>query len=203
VSGVLVTEGVAFRYPGGPAFALPDLALGPGLHRLGGANGSGKSTLLRVLAGDLAPTRGTIRVAGRDPVRDVAARVLIGHAPYPDDLPDFLTIGRALSDLAALRRRPERHDEALADALALPLDLRLARASAGQRRKAGLLAALVGEPPVLLLDEPWTALDAAAIVLVTAYLESLRTTHVVLFTTHGDCPLAVDSTHVAQAASGR
>lgn len=189
----LVTLGVRFRYATGPMFEMPDLSLGSGLHRLEGANGCGKSTLLRVLSGDFTPTEGTIRINTRDPVSDIAARQLIGHAPYPDDLPDFLSIDRCLRDLAAMRRCPDWRGDVLAEALALPLQLPIAQASAGQRRKAGLIAAFVGEPPIILLDEPWAALDADAIDVVTAHLESLRASRVVLFTTHGDCPLDVDS----------
>ena len=192
---VLIADGVTFRYGTGPALGPLTLALAPGLHRLSGRNGAGKSTLLRCLSGDLAPSGGTVRVLGRDPVDDVAARVLIGHAPYPDDLPGFLSVDRCLQGLAAFRRCPEWRGDALADALELPLALRIGDGSAGQRRKAGLLAALVGDPPVLLLDEPWTALDASATDVVTARMTALAETRVVLFVAHGDCPVRIDSEH--------
>ena len=194
-SPVLLVDGVTFRYPKGPTLGPLDLALGPGLHRLLGANGAGKSTLLRCLSGSLEPSAGRVRVQGRDPVREVAARRLIGHAPYPDDLPEFLSIEGCLRGLAAFRRCPRWRGDELAAAIGLPLGLRIGACSAGQRRKAGLLAALVGDPPVLLLDEPWAALDVDSASVVGAWLESFGKTRTVLFTTHGDCPLTSDSAH--------
>ena len=200
-AAVLVADEVTFRYGGGPLIGPLDLALGPGLHRLLGANGSGKSTLLRCLSGSLDPAGGRVRVQGRDPVREVATRQLIGHAPYPDDLPDFLSVGRCLQALAAFRRCPGWRGEALAEALELPLGLRIGAGSAGQRRKAGLLAALVGDPPVLLLDEPWSALDVASTRVVVAWMESFRQERTVLFTTHGECPCTSDSNHALASSA--
>ena len=194
MTAVLVADGVTFRYPAGPRIGPLDLALGPGVHRLIGINGSGKSTLLRCLSASLEPTRGRTLVHGRDPVRDVAARQLIGHAPYPDDLPEFLTVERCLQGLAAFRRRPGWRADELAEALQLPMDLRIGAGSAGQRRKAGLLAALVGDPPVLLLDEPWAAIDAEGAAVVDALIEGYRTERTVLLTTHGEARVAIDST---------
>jgi len=196
----LVVENVAFQYTAGPLIGSMTFQLGPGLHWLDGINGAGKSTILRCLSGDLQPIRGHVTACGRDPVNDVSARVLIGHAPYPDDLPTFLNIEQALADIAAFRRCPEWRGNALAERLSLPLDLPLAHASAGQRRKAGLLASLVGDPPILLLDEPWAAIDHAAIDVVTSLLESLRATRIVLFTCHGECPLEPDTTHRLEAS---
>lgn len=198
---MLSVDEVAFQYRAGRLIGPLSLQLGPGLHWLDGANGAGKSTLLRCLSGDLQPSGGRVTALGRNPVTDVAARILIGHAPYPDDLPDFLTIEQALNDLAAFRRCPNWQGHALAERLALPLELPLAHASAGQRRKAGLLASLVGDPPILLLDEPWTAVDHASIDVVTSLLEMLQTSRIILFTCHGRCPLVPDTTHRLNAAS--
>jgi len=193
---VLSVSDLAFRYAGSIEIGPLNLALDTGLHRLAGPNGAGKSTLLRCLCGDLEPVRGSVRVHGRDPLEELDARALIGFAPYPDDLPNFLSVEHCWRSVAAFRRCPDWEGGELMRRLALPPELPLSQGSAGQRRKAGLLVAMVGDPPVLLLDEPWAALDGAGMEVVTQLMESLRGSRVVLFTSHGECPLSADSEHL-------
>lgn len=190
----LVADAVEFRHSGGPSIGPASFALGPGVHRLAGANGSGKTTLLRCLAADLAPTSGRVRVNGRDPHAELGARSLVGLAPHPDDLPGFLTVERAWRWLAALRRCPDWDGDGIAARLGLDASLRLAEASAGQRRRAGLLASLVGDPSVLLLDEPWAAIDVEGAATVDALIEEARRSRVVLLATHGEARVTIDST---------
>ncbi|MBT3149689.1 ABC transporter ATP-binding protein [Streptomyces sp. CHD11] len=134
-----------------------------------GPNGAGKSTLVRQLTGLMRPDRGSVGILGHDIVRhpERASRILayLGQESTAlDDLTVSLaaeTTGR-LRGLDARRARAERDD--VLDELGLaPLAGRpLRKLSGGQRRLACLAAALVGERPLLVLDEPTTGMDPVA-----------------------------------------
>lgn len=128
-----------------------------------GKNGCGKSTLLLAIAGVLAPKDGRVVVAGasvwgRDRTR---ARAALGFVPEAADPPGFL-LASELWALCATARAAALPSPELVDQLGLDelADLALDRMSLGQRRRACLGAALVGPPPLLVLDEPDNGLDA-------------------------------------------
>jgi ABC-2 type transport system ATP-binding protein len=144
-----------------------------------GLNGAGKTTLMRLLLGMLRPDRGSVTIFGV-PVNGVPAHLWdrVGHLldagfGYPE-----LTAAENLRSAALLRGRqgPEAQTAA-ADALA---DLQLGRwadrpgraLSTGNRQRLGLACALLGQPDLLVLDEPTTALDPAGIVLVRTLLQA-------------------------------
>ena len=131
-----------------------------------GANGAGKTTTLNLLATLLAPSAGTARVAGHD-VRTatMSVRRSIGYVPEHGAVYEGLT-AREYLELAALvhdldpARGLQRAARLLAHfELGAALDDRLAGFSKGMRRKVLLAAALLHDPPVLLLDEPMDGLD--------------------------------------------
>ncbi|MGH8690622.1 MAG: cytochrome c biogenesis heme-transporting ATPase CcmA [Burkholderiales bacterium] len=143
--------------------------------RIGGANGSGKTSLLRILCGLLAPAQGEVRWKGQ-PIRALGEEysrslVHIGHA---SGLKDELTAAENLEvscTLAGLAVGPAGVGEAL-DRLGVPGAKPVKELSQGQRRRAALARlALSAQVPLWLLDEPFTALDAAAITLVEALIE--------------------------------
>jgi ABC-2 type transport system ATP-binding protein len=193
VAAELIANNLGFTWPGGFSVGPATLALGPGLHHLEGRNGAGKTTLLRCLCGALPPTTGEARLCGEDPARSWRARRLVGYAPAACDLPGFLTIDEAWQTTAALRWAGGWDGEGLRARLGLDGRLRLAACSAGQRRLAGLLAALAGEPPILLLDEPLANVDAETSEDVAALLLARREAQVVLLTSHEAPPFEVDS----------
>jgi oleandomycin transport system ATP-binding protein len=136
------------------------------VHGLLGPNGAGKTTAVRILATLLAPTSGTARVMGHDVINDAhAVRSLIGLTGQFASVDEWLTgrenlvlVGRLLGlDLATCTHRAgdllDRFD--LADAADRPANTY----SGGMRRRLDLAASLVGNPPVLFLDEPTTGLD--------------------------------------------
>ncbi|MCH0539925.1 ABC transporter ATP-binding protein [Streptomyces sp. MUM 203J] len=178
---VRATDGVGLEVRGGEVFGL----LGP--------NGAGKSTLVRQLTGLMRPDSGTVQVLGHDLVRhpERAAR-LIAYLGQESTALDELTVALAaettgrLRGLTARDARAER--DAVLDELGLgPLASRpLRRLSGGQRRLACVAAALVGERPLLVLDEPTTGMDPVARRAVWAALDRRRAEHgtTVLLVTH-------------------
>ena len=116
-----------------------------------GENGSGKSTLLRILAGTLAADRGEVRVTGT-----------LGYCPQDPVVNDNLTVGQHLRYFAAARRLAslERADE-LMDMLRFGQfkDRAAGALSGGTRQKLNLTLALLHDPDVLLLDEPYQGFD--------------------------------------------
>ncbi|HET8629299.1 MAG TPA: ABC transporter ATP-binding protein [Thermomicrobiales bacterium] len=116
-----------------------------------GENGAGKSTLLRILAGDLAPDRGALRLRGA-----------LGYCPQTAILNDALTVAQHLAYFAAAYglRDPGRAD-ALVERLAYGQyrDAPVAALSGGTKQKLNLTLALMHEPRVLLLDEPYQGFD--------------------------------------------
>jgi ABC-type multidrug transport system ATPase subunit/ABC-type transport system involved in multi-copper enzyme maturation permease subunit len=129
-----------------------------------GPNGAGKSTLLRAMLG-IEPYDGEIRVDGFDPTaegRDVRAR--IGYLPQHGGLAPDLTVAETLAFFAALRGVPaERCGAMLAEAdLCGHETARAGELSGGLRQRLGFAVALLGQPPILVLDEPSASLDVAS-----------------------------------------
>jgi ATPase subunit of ABC transporter with duplicated ATPase domains len=176
MSQAIVVDDLQFAWPDGEVvFEGLSFVVGPGRTGLIGANGSGKSTLLRLLAGELAPTGGSVRVAGS-----------LGHLPQdlildaglPVD--EVLGIARARRALQAIERGQatadrfaavgddwdvEERARATLDRLGLAhldLDRRVGEVSGGEAVLLGLAARFLRRPDVLLLDEPTNNLDLDA-----------------------------------------
>ncbi|QKV95503.1 ABC transporter ATP-binding protein [Streptomyces sp. NA02950] len=158
-----------------------------------GPNGAGKSTLVRQLTGLLRPDEGTVRVLGHDLVRhpERAAR-LLGYLGQDSTALDELTVALATETTARLRGLDARAARAERDAVIEELGLGelsgrpLKKLSGGQRRLACVAAALVGERPLLVLDEPTTGMDPVARRAVWAAVDRRRAEHgvTVLLVTH-------------------
>lgn len=146
-------EKIEMRFGKVRALALPALEIAPG-ERLGirGRNGCGKSTLLRILAGLLKPTSG--RVEGLPPP---GRAVLVHQRPH-------LLRGTALENVAyalGLHGRPKAEADAWLESLGAAhlADQQANTLSGGERRRIALARALATHPDLLLLDEPFAALD--------------------------------------------
>jgi len=158
-----------------------------------GPNGAGKTTLVRQLTGLLRPDAGSIELLGHDLVRypDRAAR-LIGYLGQESTALDELTVALAAETTARLRGLAVPAARAARDAVLDELGLAplagrpIKRLSGGQRRLACFATALVGERPVLVLDEPTTGMDPVARRAVWAAVDRRRTAlgTTVLLVTH-------------------
>lgn len=178
---VRATAGVDLDVRGGEIFGL----LGP--------NGAGKSTLVRQLTGLMRPDSGSVEVLGHDLVRhpDRAAR-LIGYLGQESTALDELTVALAAETTGRLRGLTARGARAERDAVLDELGLGelagrpLRKLSGGQRRLACFAAVLVGERPLLVLDEPTTGMDPTARRAVWAAVDRRRAEHgaTVLLVTH-------------------
>ena len=145
-----------------------DLAVRPGESVvIAGPNGAGKTTLLRILAGLMRPEAGEVRVLGH-PVRgeNPAGRRGIGFVSHQSLLYDDLTLAQNLTFAARLYRLAKPGEVARsaleAAGLASRADESPRRLSRGMAQRAAIARALLHRPRVLLLDEPFTALDAPA-----------------------------------------
>ena len=167
---VLTVQGVARRYGDLEALADLDLNVLPGeVVALLGGNGSGKTTALRCIAGELVPTRGTVRIAGADPHQEPSGERARRELAFIPDTPVFyreLTVKEHVQLVAAAfedRKGVERGLTVLEElGLGARHDVRPSELSSGQRQK--LLIACVHARPfrLLLLDEPVLRLDPAA-----------------------------------------
>jgi heme exporter protein A len=147
---------------GREVFSGLSFTLAPGdLVAVTGANGSGKSTLLRVVAGLLRPAAGTLLV---EPAGERGVAGITHYLGHLDGLKTALTVRGNLDFWRRLWGGPQEAAEAALDAVGLLhlSDLPAGVLSAGQKRRVAIARLLVAPRPLWLLDEPATALDAAA-----------------------------------------
>jgi len=156
-----------------------------------GPNGSGKSTILRILTGYLKPTSGTAGVAGFDVVgQGLEARAQLGYVPEDVPLYTHMRVREFLEFMGRVRGVPEaglgravgRAIERLS--LQKVRDLLIAKLSRGYRQRVAIAQALLGEPKLLILDEPTNGLDPRQIIEVRELVRDLSRELSVLVTSH-------------------
>jgi ABC-2 type transport system ATP-binding protein len=139
------------------------MTLGPGVTGLLGPNGAGKTTLLHMMAGFLAPSRGQVLVGGAPTWRNPGVYQRLGLVSEREAVHEFLSGWQFVRASAALHRLPDP-DAAARRAIALvdmadAQDRRLDTYSKGMRQRTRVAAALVHDPQVLVLDEPFNGMD--------------------------------------------
>ncbi len=177
----LEARGLRKCYTAVPAVSSVTFALHSG-EILGclGPNGAGKSTTVRMLTGLLEPTRGQVLSFGIDIHRDlVAYRRHLGYVPEEADLYPFLSGWEYLELVSTLRGMARRKFEQKSSELLALLSLHshrhasIASYSKGMRQRILLIAALLDDPEVLILDEPLSGLDAVSALIVKQLIKEL------------------------------
>jgi ABC-2 type transport system ATP-binding protein len=170
-----------------------DLTIAPGeFYALLGANGAGKTTTLRMIAGLMRPDAGSVSVFGRDVLADPAgAKAIMAWLPDEPLLYDRLSPMEYLEFVSGLWRVDPAAAKERAESLLETLGLwahrheRCEGFSRGMKQKTVLAGALIHEPKFLLLDEPFTGLDAASARLVKEMLQARAAAGAaVILTTH-------------------
>jgi len=186
-------ENLSKRYPNGVQ-ALKDvsLAIGPGLFGLLGPNGAGKSTLMRILATLQEADTGTARLDGIDVLREKdAVRRLLGYLPQDFGLYPKVTAQELLEHLALLKGLGDRKKRREAvSALLQQVNLysvrhkRLGGFSGGMKQRFGIAQALLGDPKLVIVDEPTAGLDPQERVRFQNLLSDIGQNVIVILSTH-------------------
>ncbi len=196
MSGAAVTvRGLTHRYPGADVDALQDVSFSvqPGL-RVGllGPNGAGKSTLMRLLCGYLPLTEsGRLQVDDLDvATASLEVRTRVGYMPEHVPLYPELRVHEHLSFRASIKRVPRSGRDAevarVADKTGLSdrLQQPISQLSRGYRQRVGIADALLGAPPLIVLDEPTVGLDPNQVLEIRAMLRDLGGAHTLVFSSH-------------------
>ncbi len=185
-------SGVAKRYHGGvDAVSNVNFILDPGITGLLGPNGAGKSTLKRIAATVARPTAGTVRWDGTDVVRNaLPLRRVLGYLPQDSGVYPHLDTREFLGYIAALKGLSARHTRRQIEELLRLLDLEpvarrpLGTLSGGNRQRVSIAQALLGDPQMLIVDEPTAGLDPEQRMRLRELLKMMARERIVLFSTH-------------------
>jgi ABC-2 type transport system ATP-binding protein len=186
-------DNLSKTYPNGvQALQNISLTIPAGMFGLLGPNGAGKSTLMRILATLQEPDEGTIRLGSIDVVRQKAAvRETLGYLPQDFGVYRNVAADRLLEHFAVLEGIVDRGErKATVEALLKQTNLwevrkqKLGGYSGGMRQRFGIAIALLGNPKLLIVDEPTAGLDPAERVRFLNLLSELGENSIVLLSTH-------------------
>lgn len=155
-----------------------------------GPNGAGKSTTMNMLTGYLSSSSGSIKIGGADVLDDpLNAKRLIGYLPEQPPLYLDMTVEEYLSfsyDLKGCKLNREKHLKEICDVVKISdVQKRVIRnLSKGYKQRVGIAQALVGNPPVIIFDEPTIGLDPKQIIEIRNLIRTLGKDHTVILSTH-------------------
>ncbi len=179
------------RYGSVPAIDGISFTANPGeILGLLGPNGAGKSTTLNIITGYLSSTSGSVTIEGFDILsKPKRAKSKIGYLPEQPPLYPEMTVRKYLEfvfDLKKVRLPKKEHIDEVMSIVKLSdvADRVIRNLSKGYRQRVGLAGALMGNPPVLILDEPTVGLDPKQIIETRRIIKSLGKKHTVIFSSH-------------------
>jgi ABC-2 type transport system ATP-binding protein len=201
---IIVVKNVSKSYGSRLIFNCIDMHLKAGVYALTGKNGSGKSTLLRLLAGVSSYDTGQVVINSVDlQLEPDRAKACIGYMPDTEEFYDFVT-PRALWQLVAHARQISNHDNtSIVSMFGLGdyIDTPLGALSQGTRRKVFLVAAFLGRPAAILLDEPSNALDIAATMALCKIIKEAASDAAVFMSTHNEVLINATGAQVLELSS--
>ena len=165
------------------------MSIGPGVTGLLGPNGAGKSTILHMIAGFLAPSKGTLTVHDVPTWQNTEIYRILGLVPERDSVYAFLTGEQFVRATARLHKLPDeeaatRHALDMTD-MSAAAGRRISTYSKGMRQRIKVAAALVHDPQILLLDEPFNGMDPRQRLHMMDLLAKLGAEgRVILFSSH-------------------
>ena len=201
------------RYGSSDVVADLTLSIGPGVTGLLGPNGAGKTTLMRMLATVLAPTAGRLRLLGLDPSdaeQRIALRRQLGYMPQEPgfhrqftafEFVDYVAILKEMTDTQARHREVRRVLEDVG--LGEVKGRRIRKLSGGMRMRVALAQALLGDPQLLVLDEPTAAFDPEQRMRFRELASELGEARTVLVATHQTADVAALCQRVIVLRAGR
>lgn len=156
-----------------------------------GPNGAGKSTTMNIITGYLASNEGTVVINGHDILEEPEeAKKCIGYLPEIPPLYPDMTVLEYLHFVAGLKNVPKSGEEdVLADVMEKTYltsveDRLIKNLSKGYKQRVGLAQALIGDPEVLILDEPTVGLDPKQIIEMRSLIKELASEHTVILSSH-------------------
>lgn len=196
--GHVAVDGMSFTVEEGKIYGF----LGP--------NGAGKSTTMNVMTGYIAADGGTVVIDGHDILKEaIAAKACIGYLPEVPPLYPDMTVREFLLFAAELKKVPKAERKERVAALEERLSLTemshrlIKNLSKGYKQRVGLAQALVGNPKVLILDEPMVGLDPKQIIEMRDLIKGLAGEHTVILSSHILSEISAICDHILIISKGK
>ena len=161
------------------------------IYGLLGPNGAGKSTTLNMITGCLAPTEGTVTIDGLDIYQNAkAAKAKLGYLPEIPPLYLEMTVREYLLFVAEAKKIPSKQQSAALESVMTRTDIAdvqsrlIKQLSKGYRQRIGIAQALLGDPEVVILDEPSVGLDPKQMMEIREMIAALKGSHTVILSSH-------------------
>ena len=175
-----------------------------------GPNGAGKSTTMNIMTGYIAATSGTVKINGYDILRQpLKAKQCIGYLPEIPPLYTDMTVWEYLMFVAKLkkvsRKKCYEHVDAVIEKIQLDevADRMIRNLSKGYKQRVGLAQALIGDPEVLILDEPMVGMDPRQIIEMRDLLKGLASEHTIILSSHILSEISAVCDHIMIISHGR
>jgi len=190
--GQLILQQIEKRFGKNQILNGLSLQLEPGIFGLLGPNGAGKTTLMRMIAAIIQPDRGEISYDGiKWSTQPERARGIIGYLPQDFDVLPHLNVFECLDYIAQIKgihskeTRRKEIDRMLQQVNLLKhSNLKVKKLSGGMRRRLGIAQALIGDPKILIVDEPTTGLDPEERIRFRNLLREIAWNRIVILSTH-------------------